>query len=60
MGHLIVLLYDATRVLRKCQQEQGFSRFQNYKDIESMLTWEKDKFDQESYVAHKKRMIINN
>jgi hypothetical protein len=59
LGHLTVLMYDSTRLLKKCQDESNFTRFINYKDIENMLGWTKDKFNLSSYVNFKKRMIIN-
>lgn len=33
LGHLVVLMYDGTRLLKKCQEEANFTRFLNYKDI---------------------------
>lgn len=60
LAHLVVLLYDSTRLLKKCEEEGNFNRFLNYKDIEGVLNWGKEKFDLPSYRTFKKRMIINN
>lgn len=33
LGHYCIILYDATRVLKKCQEDRSFTRFLTYKEV---------------------------
>lgn len=37
MGHNIIMIYEATRLLKKCYDEKHYYLLENYKDIETFL-----------------------
>jgi hypothetical protein len=52
------MIYQATRMLKKCYDEKSYYLFENYKDIESFLGRSKDSMDLESYRQKKRGMTI--
>lgn len=58
MGHNIIMIYEATRLLKKCYDEKHYYLLENYKDIETFLAKSKEAMDAESYRQKKKGMSI--
>lgn len=57
LGHCIIMMCDTTKLLKRCYEDQNYSVFVNYKDIESFLNMAKDQIDLNSYFDYKKRMV---
>ena len=58
LGHNTIMIYEATRMLKKCYDEKSYYLFENYKDIEVFLAKSKESMDLESYRQKKKGMSI--
>ena len=58
LGHCIVMMCDTTKLLKRCFEEQNYSIFVSYKDIEIFLNMAKDQIDLNSYFNYKKRMVM--
>lgn len=57
MGHYIIMVYEATRSLKKCYDERDYKQFEAYKDIETLLNMKKEEMDLPSYWWHKKKYV---
>jgi hypothetical protein len=58
LGHYTIMIYEATRMLKKCYDEKSYYLFENYKDIETFLGRSKESIDLESYRQKKRGMSI--
>jgi hypothetical protein len=58
LGHYVMMVYDTTRLLKKCYDEKNYYLLENYKDIELFLAKNKDAMDLDSYRQKRKGMSI--
>ena len=42
MGHYIIMIYEATKSLKKCYDDRDYKQFETYKDIETLLNMKKE------------------
>ena len=45
LGHYAIMIYETTRMLKKCYDEKSYYLFENYKDIETFLGRSKESMD---------------
>jgi hypothetical protein len=57
LGHCIVMMCDAIRLLAQCYAHQDYSVFATYKDIEIFLSLAKDQIDINSYLNYRQKML---
>lgn len=53
-----MMIYDVTRLLKRCYDEENYVMLENYKEIEYFLSKNKDSMDVESYKQKRKGMSI--
>lgn len=57
LGHYIIMIYEATKFLKKCYDEQDYKPFEAYKDLEDLLNMKKEEIDLPSYWRYKKNLL---
>jgi hypothetical protein len=60
LGHCIIIMCEAIKILKTCYETCSYSSFMAYKDIESYLNLSKEQIDINSYLAYRKKMVLYN
>lgn len=58
LGHYIILMCEAVKLLKRCFEEQNYRSFLAYKEIEGFLALSKEQIDLNSYVNYRKKMLM--
>ena len=58
LGHIIILMCEAVKLLKRCYDERSYREFLGYKDIEAFLALPKEQIDLNSYVNYRKKMVM--
>jgi hypothetical protein len=58
LGHCIIIMSEAVKLLHKCYEEKSYRSFLSYKEIEAFLALPKDQIDLNSYLQYRKKMAI--
>ena len=58
LGHCIILMCEAVKLLKRCYEEKNYRSFLSYKEIEGFLSLSKDQIDLNSYVNYRKKMLM--
>lgn len=58
LGHCIILMCEAVKLLKRCYEDQNYRAFLAYKDIEGFLSLSKEQIDLNSYVNYRKKMLM--
>jgi hypothetical protein len=58
LGHCIILMSEAIKVLKRCHEEQNYRAFLSFKELEAFLSLPKEQIDLNSYVNYRKKMLM--
>lgn len=58
LGHCIILMCEAVKLLKRSHDERNYRSFLAYKDIEGFLSLPKEQIDLNSYIGYRKKMLM--